>query len=158
MRLVEWILEGLIAVIVGVFCLLTIAQVIARYGFNSPFTWSEETGRYLFIWAMMLATALGVRRKVHIGFDLFLNWLKGTKKRWMEFVNYVVIMIFAVLVFVFGIVLFLSVKNTVTGGLGLPLGYVYSAVPVGFFVMILFVAESLWNEIRKKKNPTDLPG
>jgi TRAP-type C4-dicarboxylate transport system permease small subunit len=95
---------------------------------------------------------------VHIGFDLFLNWLRGTMKEWVEVANYVIIMIFAVLVFVFGIILFLSVKDTVTGGLGLPLGYVYSAVPMGFFVMILFVAESLWSEIRKKKNPTDLPG
>jgi len=54
-----------IAVFVGIF-LCIFAQVILRYVFNSPLTWSEELARYLFIWCAFLGWIIASRRGSHL--------------------------------------------------------------------------------------------
>lgn len=39
-----------------------IGQVVLRYVFNSPTTWSEELARYLFIWCAFLGWIIASRR------------------------------------------------------------------------------------------------
>ena len=38
------------------------AQVVLRYGFNDPLTWSDELARYLFIWCSFLGWIIASRR------------------------------------------------------------------------------------------------
>jgi len=54
-----------IAVFTGIF-LCVFAQVILRYLFNSPLTWSEELARYLFIWCAFLGWIIASRRGSHL--------------------------------------------------------------------------------------------
>jgi TRAP-type C4-dicarboxylate transport system permease small subunit len=54
-----------IAAFVGIF-LCVFAQVILRYVFNSPLTWSEELARYLFIWCAFLGWIIASRRGSHL--------------------------------------------------------------------------------------------
>ena len=54
-----------IALFVGIF-LCVFAQVILRYAFNSPLTWSEELARYLFIWCAFLGWIIASRRGSHL--------------------------------------------------------------------------------------------
>ena len=47
--------EGLIALLLAAMTLLTFAQVVLRYGFNSGFVWALETTTYLFGWLILFA-------------------------------------------------------------------------------------------------------
>ena len=49
----------------GIF-LCVFLQVILRYVFNSPMTWSEELARYLFIWCAFLGWIIASRRNSHL--------------------------------------------------------------------------------------------
>ena len=56
---------------VASFCLacavvLMSAQVILRFGFNSPKAWAEEVDRYLFIWSVYLGATVALMRGSHI--------------------------------------------------------------------------------------------
>ena len=42
------------------------AQVILRFGFNSPKAWAEEVDRYLFIWSVYLGATVALLRGSHI--------------------------------------------------------------------------------------------
>jgi TRAP-type C4-dicarboxylate transport system permease small subunit len=65
-RLAERAIDGAaIAVFAGIF-LCVFAQVILRYAFNSPLTWSEELARYLFIWCAFLGWIIASRRGSHL--------------------------------------------------------------------------------------------
>jgi TRAP-type C4-dicarboxylate transport system permease small subunit len=65
-RMTERAIDGAaIAVFVGIF-LCVFAQVILRYVFNSPLTWSEELARYLFIWCAFLGWIIASRKGSHL--------------------------------------------------------------------------------------------
>jgi TRAP-type transport system small permease protein len=46
--------------------LCVLVQVVLRYGFNNPLTWSEELARYLFIWCAFLGWIIASRRNSHL--------------------------------------------------------------------------------------------
>jgi len=54
-----------IVVFVGIF-LCVFMQVILRYMFDSPMTWSEELARYLFVWCAFLGWIIAARRRSHL--------------------------------------------------------------------------------------------
>ncbi|WP_235231267.1 MULTISPECIES: TRAP transporter small permease [unclassified Thermotoga] len=53
----------------------TFYQVVARYVFNKPPTWSEETTLLVMIWVSLLTAGIGVRRGIHMKVELFLSTL-----------------------------------------------------------------------------------
>jgi TRAP-type transport system small permease protein len=50
-------------------------QVVMRYGFGRPLTWSEELAVACFGWAMLLAIAVGVRDRIHVRMELLVDLL-----------------------------------------------------------------------------------
>lgn len=44
--------------------LTVLLQIWARYGFDFPFTWTEELARYLMIWAGLLGATCAFKRKL----------------------------------------------------------------------------------------------
>ena len=66
LRVVERVVDGMaIAAFCGIF-LCVLVQVVFRYAFNSPLTWSEELARYLFIWCAFLGWIVASRRNSHL--------------------------------------------------------------------------------------------
>lgn len=50
--------------------LIAVVQVVCRYGFDYSFTWFEEGGRYISIFATFLGAGLGVKYGIHFSMDL----------------------------------------------------------------------------------------
>ena len=50
--------------------LLICAQVFYRYVLTAPLPWSEELGRYIFIWMSFLGIAAAYYKGRHMAFDL----------------------------------------------------------------------------------------
>ena len=48
--------------ILGVLVLVVLLQVVARYAFSSPPSWTEELARYAMIWAGLLGATLSFKR------------------------------------------------------------------------------------------------
>ena len=46
--------------------LLLFANVVARYVFESGFTWALETVQYLFAWVVLIGAAHGIKTGVHL--------------------------------------------------------------------------------------------
>ena len=65
-RCINWFLALLMA---GMVVIIS-AQVWYRFILNDPLSWSEEAGRYLFVWISFMGAAAGVRYQVHLGIDL----------------------------------------------------------------------------------------
>ena len=67
--------ETLISLILGSMALLTFANVIARYVFNSNILWALETTVFLFAWLVLLGASYAVKKNAHLGVDLIVELL-----------------------------------------------------------------------------------
>jgi len=61
--------ETAIAVILGLMTLITFANVILRYGFNSGLLWGLEMTSFLFAWLIIFGASHAVKITAHLGVD-----------------------------------------------------------------------------------------
>lgn len=66
----RWTMRLCIGLVFVMLALLT-TQLVARYFFGSPPSWTEEVAITLFGWVIMLAGSVGVRENFHVAIDLF---------------------------------------------------------------------------------------
>jgi TRAP-type C4-dicarboxylate transport system permease small subunit len=76
-RLLEWLMAGLLALMV----LLVFGNVVLRYVANSGITVSEELSRWLFVWMTFLGAIVAVKEHAHLGTDMLIARLGHTGKK-----------------------------------------------------------------------------
>ena len=80
-RAVDAFEETLIAILLGVMTLITFANVVARYVFNSNILWALEVTVFLFAWLVLLGASYAVKKHIHIGVDVVLGMVSpGIRK------------------------------------------------------------------------------
>ena len=62
--------ETFMIVALSFMTVLTVVQVVLRYGFGSGFVWSLEVTTYTFAWLVLIGMSYGVRTEAHIAVDL----------------------------------------------------------------------------------------
>ena len=73
--------ETLIAILMGLMTLLTFANVVARYGFNSNILWALELTVFMFAWLVLLGAPYAIKKSAHLGVDIIINMLdKGPRR------------------------------------------------------------------------------
>lgn len=73
--------ETSIAVCLGLMTIITFANVIARYVFNSNILWGLELTVFLFAWLVLMGASYGVKKHFHIGVDVVINLLSPAMRR-----------------------------------------------------------------------------
>ena len=73
--------ESLIAILLGLMTLLTFANVVARYGFNSNILWALELTVFMFAWLVLLGAPYAVKKGAHLGVDIIINMLGAPARR-----------------------------------------------------------------------------
>ncbi len=89
--------ENLIALFMGLMTLITFANVIARYVFNSNILWALEVTVFLFAWLVLLGVSYGVKKSIHLGVDVLLNIASPSVRRAMTIVAVLACLTFSVL-------------------------------------------------------------
>ena len=74
-HILDQIEENSIAICLGLMTLLTFANVVARYIFNTNIIWALELTLYLFSWLILMGMSYGVKKHIHIGVDVVINLL-----------------------------------------------------------------------------------
>ncbi len=80
---IDTIEETLIAMILGAMTVITFANVIARYFFNSNILWALEATVFLFGWLVLLGASYAVKKSAHLGVDAIVNLLSPAGRRVM---------------------------------------------------------------------------
>lgn len=129
-------LAGVCVLLLIVMLLSVGVQVVMRYGFNSPLIWSEELARFMMVWLALLASAVVMRRGQHIA----MTGILPIPKRFLSIVRGAVVLasalVLSVLVYHGWELAELTMRQH-SSGLGLPMGYMYAAIPVSAFLMII---------------------
>jgi TRAP-type C4-dicarboxylate transport system permease small subunit len=140
---------------IGLMMLIIFMQVITRYIFGFTFSWSEELSRFLFVWVVFIGSALIMGDKGHMAVSFLSEKLKGTVAGRILFV---IIKLFA-LYFIFlmitqGFKMSVTMMFHLSPALGIPMGFIYTIIPVSGLLMLLYVIKDIIIEFSKKKPST----
>ncbi len=138
-----------------VFCvfgmvIVIVLQVIFRFVFNDPLSWSEEISRYFFVWITFLGAAVCSREKGHIGMDFVVNMFPKNIQKKVELFGYIAMILVLVAIGLFSLQ---TVKLNLiqkSPALQLNMGVIYAAIPIGFFYMTVYYTKHLINCIQGK--------
>jgi len=123
-------------------------QVVMRFLGLSGIDGLEEIPRYLFVWLIMIGAASAMQRDEHTVLDYFLNRF-GPRLRALVVVltTGAAIWLFAFLIKI-SFVLVPNAQLQTSAGLGLPLGYVFAAIPVGAALILLPMLRKLLGALK----------
>lgn len=93
---VDRIEETLIAILLGLMTVITFANVIARFGFNSNILWALELTVFLFGWLVLLGASYAVKKHSHLGVDAIINMVPAGVARIMGLIAVACCLVFSV--------------------------------------------------------------
>lgn len=99
-RATDQIEETAIAICLGLMTLITFANVIARYLFNSNILWALEATVFLFAWLVLMGCSYGVKKQFHIGVDVVINMLSAKARKVMALLSITACLAFAILLLI----------------------------------------------------------
>jgi len=150
------IIMGACIVLFGLMVIVGSYQIITRYFFNKPSTVSEELLTFSFVWMALLASAyvFGIRDHMRMGFLADKNQGKG--RIVLDIVIEILILVFALLTLVWGgsAIMQLSMQQ-MTASLGVPMGYIYTILPVSGVAIVVYSILNIIDMIHGKN--LDMP-
>ena len=99
-RFINGIEETLIAVILGLMTLVTFANVIARYVFNSNILWALETTVFLFAWLVLIGASYCVKTRAHLGVDVIINMVGPGARHLLALISVASCLAFSILLLI----------------------------------------------------------
>lgn len=89
--------ETAIAILLGLMTLITFANVVLRYGFNTGLIWGLEATTFLFAWLVLFGISYAVKVTAHLGVDAVINLLSPQLRRLVTIVAAAVCVAYAAL-------------------------------------------------------------
>ena len=134
--IVSLLFRPIIATLYLIMIAITFSQVIFRYLLDSALPWAGELAIFFFIWIIFLGASIALIKGVHIGVDIFTNFLnKKFKKINLVLINFIII-IFCSLIIYGSIPLIIDNFSQRSPALEIRLSYVYACIPISMISMI----------------------
>ena len=141
-NLLNKIIEGLLVAIFGLLVIDVVWQVLSRYVVGQSSSFTEEFARFSLIWLTVLGAAyINGQQEGHLSMDFLLLKLPETKRKNRQKVIQMAMAVFALVVMVIGggnLVYTTLRLGQISSALHLPLGYVYSIVPLCGLIIMFF--------------------
>lgn len=150
-KFLEWFLVTIFALLV----LDVLFQVFSRYILGTSFTWTEEFARFSLIWMTILGAAYLNAKREHLSMDFLYEKLSEANKKKASILIEVFIFLFALIIMVVGggnLVYTTLHLEQLSGTLRIPLGYVYSIMPISGLLIMCFSIYHISNIYTNKIN------
>ncbi len=134
-------LEIFLVFLVSILVIDVLWQVFSRYLLSSPSSFTDELAGFLLIWVGVLGAAYVAGRQEHLAIDILIQKSSPARQKKLQYFIYSVIFLFALFVMVVGgAILMYSrfVLQVKSAALQLPLGYVYSILPISGLIIMYY--------------------
>ncbi|MDI5934394.1 TRAP transporter small permease [Halomonas kalidii] len=119
-------------------------QVMTRFVFDAPSTWSEVISRSAMIWCVFLGAAAGFRGGFMMSVEVIYKLVPGRRLIWLELFIAACCAVVLIVLITYGTAMMLRVKTQMLSGLEVSIAWAYAAMPVGAsFALIAVVARLL---------------
>jgi TRAP-type C4-dicarboxylate transport system permease small subunit len=136
-KLVSWLL----ILLMGAMVVNVSWQVISRYIFQNPSSFTDELARYMLIWVGTLGAAYVAGKNQHIAIDVLPNKLEGKARANLMVFVHVLILLFALIAMVMGgsnLVYITYILGQKSATLQIPLAYIYGIIPVSGLIVMFY--------------------
>jgi len=111
--------------------------ILSRYVFRNPIPWTEEVGRFAFIWLVFLGISIAERKQSHFKITFFiLKAPKHIQKRVWIF-SEIIIFLALLLLLKEGIQFSRMGSRAISAVMELRLNYIYMALPLAIFLTLV---------------------
>ncbi|MFV0514679.1 MAG: TRAP transporter small permease [Jhaorihella sp.] len=122
---------------------LGVATVFFRFVVEQSLTFPDELIRYIFIWMVLLGSAIAFRRGIHAAISMFTSMLPVMLERVVLVGATLASALFFLVLLRDGIALTRVVQPQISPALELSMSWVYAAMPVGGAFLLIYALELL---------------
>lgn len=138
-KILNMALNVLAGLSLTVMVVLTTYQVVTRYVFNSPSTWSEELVGYLFAWSTMFGAALVSGERGHMNIPIVIDHFSPAARKAFHIFAEIIAFLFSATILVFGgMQVSQLAMGQQTSSLGVAVGVFYWVMPICGVIMALY--------------------
>lgn len=133
-------------------------QVLTRFMFEQPSSFTEEVARFLLIWISLLGGAYAYHQHSHLGFDLIVKNLSRNKAAMIYRLCCVLVAIFAISVLIIGGLNLVNITWTLgqhSAVLNVPMAFIYLVLPLSGLLFLLYSTYFLITA-KKVVNPEEM--
>ncbi len=149
--LLDTLLEKTLVVIMSAMVINVLWQVFSRYILTNPSSFTDELARYLMIWVGVLGAAYVAGKGNHVAITYFSEKMSPANlKKTQVFIN-MTILVFALLGMLVGgvrLVYITLVLEQLSPSLKIPLGVVYSVIPISGILIIFYKILDLKKQVQ----------
>jgi TRAP-type C4-dicarboxylate transport system permease small subunit len=129
-------------------------QVVSRYVFQDPSSFTDELARYMLIWLGMLGSAYVAGKKEHLAIDILLTSLSSINQmKLMVFIDACVLVFALTIMLICGsnLVYITFILGQKSAALQIPLAYVYGIIPFSGLLVIYYQLVAMSQSIQAIK-------
>lgn len=127
-------------------------QVVMRFAFNNSSSWSEELGKFLFVWLSWLGISIGHRKKEHIKITMLVDKLPEKFRLLSEAFTEIVLIAICGVTLYYGIIMIGIQWSVPYAGIKISTSWGYLSLVVGCGLFILRAVIFLVDIIRNIRN------
>jgi TRAP-type C4-dicarboxylate transport system permease small subunit len=146
---VDEILGIVLAFIMAIMVMNVLWQVFTRFVVGTPSSFTDELARYLMIWVGVLGAAYISGRRMHVAIDLLSTRLNKKRQVKLKILINWIIIVFGFAAFVIGgsrLVYITFALGQYSPALQIPLGVVYSVIPISGILIIFYKLSDILNK------------
>ena len=148
LNFIDILLKRLTIFCIALMLVIVFVQVITRYCFNYTPSFGEELARYLFVWTVFLSLPLLARSGGHMAIETLTNRIHGAKLKACRIIADIFSFWFLAIMVWYGGKMVVLAQYQTSPAMLIPMSYVYSVIPFGCFVMLLYTVENFIKVIR----------
>lgn len=153
LSVIEKILNVFVVVLfVGMLFSLSV-QVISRYVFNTGFSWTEESARYMMVWLVFTGAALCTKRDIHVAVDAVEEMVPKISMA-LKLIQRIIIIVYCGLVFNFGLASLANAAKQTSPNMQVPMNVIYGIFPVAMTFILIYAIRNLAGMFLKKEGGT----
>ncbi|MBQ7154177.1 MAG: TRAP transporter small permease [Synergistaceae bacterium] len=148
-RLISAILQKTAGLLLFAMFITITIQIGARNFLHTSVSWSEEISRMLLIWMTFLGAPAVLYKGEHLMVDLIYAGVSSRARKYINILANIVIIAFCIfgLKLGYGLCTNRIILRSVTAAASIPRVYIFSALPVGSILMMIFAFNSLYSNV-----------
>lgn len=151
---IDKVLEFFLVVLMGTLVVDVVWQVISRFVFKNPSSFTDELATFLLIWVGLAGAAYVKGKNEHLAIDILHTKLSPKSLNRMMIIINLLVVTFSVLIMIIGgtwLVYTRFVLGQLSAAMQLPVGYVYMIVPISGILMSYYALDDIKHLVKEYK-------